>query len=114
MGSNNQCINFNLEIDSTRNLGRNFGQQSNPNLIPLGSNQHLFRCGNNYGRDSEKSILDVDGLVNGPMEMVLEEETDLIVVVEGKKRQRIVSGPIVPLGLDADSGSHGLTASSGE
>ncbi|KAH1120938.1 hypothetical protein J1N35_004098 [Gossypium stocksii] len=45
MGSSNHRINSNLMIDSARNLGRNFGQQSNPNLIPLGPNQHLSRCG---------------------------------------------------------------------
>ncbi|MBA0644385.1 hypothetical protein Goklo_028553 [Gossypium klotzschianum] len=48
MGSTNQRNSFNCEIDSGRILGRDFGKQmSNPNLIPLGSNQQYFINGNN-------------------------------------------------------------------
>ncbi|MBA0604126.1 hypothetical protein Godav_016808 [Gossypium davidsonii] len=111
----NQCNSFNCEIDSGRIIGRDFGKQmSNPNLIPLGPNQQYFINGNNNGRNLGNSALNVDGLVNGPMEMALEEENDPIAAVEGKKWQKIIAGPLVSLGINAKCGSHDLTASSGE
>ncbi|MBA0551254.1 hypothetical protein Golob_022148, partial [Gossypium lobatum] len=54
------------------------------------------------------------GLGNGPMDLVLDEENDPIAIVEGKKRQRVVEGPIDYLGPKVGSGSMDLSASSGE
>ncbi|MBA0731929.1 hypothetical protein Gogos_016048 [Gossypium gossypioides] len=115
MGSTNQRNSFNCEIDSGRIIGRDFRKQmSNPNLIPLGSNQQYFINGNNNGRNLGNSTLNVDRLANGPIEMAVEEKNDPIVAMEGKKRQRIVAGPLVSLGINAEYGYHDLTTSSGE
>ncbi|KAK5802171.1 hypothetical protein PVK06_029754 [Gossypium arboreum] len=115
MGSPNQSINFNWEIDFGRDIGRDFGKQmSNPNLIPLGSNQQHLTKGNKNGRNLGKSISVVDGLVNGPMEMIVEEENDLIAGTEGKKRHRVVAGSFALLGNTTEGGSLDLMASSGE
>ncbi|KAH1128859.1 hypothetical protein J1N35_000237 [Gossypium stocksii] len=86
---------------------------SNPNLIPLGSNQRFPIIGNNYGSSLGKGISVVDGLENGPLEMVVEEENDPLSVVEGKKRQRLVFGPKDTLGFNVECGALDLTASFG-
>ncbi|KAG8500486.1 hypothetical protein CXB51_002742 [Gossypium anomalum] len=81
---------------------------SNPNLIPLGSNQQYLTNGNKNRCNFGKSALVDDGLVNGLMEMIVEDENDSIAATEGKKRQRVV------LGNTTEGGSFDLTASSGE
>lgn len=87
MGSPNQSNNFNWEIDSGRNIGRDFGKHmSNPNLIPLGSNQQYLTNGNKNRRNLGKSTSAIDGLVNGLIEIIVEEENDPIAATEGKKR----------------------------
>ncbi|MBA0785058.1 hypothetical protein Gotri_027805 [Gossypium trilobum] len=63
-----------------------------------------------WGEDGSVST----GLGKGPMEFVLEEENDPIAIVEGKKRQRVVEGPIDYLSPKVGSGSMDISASSGE
>ncbi|KAK5826516.1 hypothetical protein PVK06_021439 [Gossypium arboreum] len=46
------------------------------------------------------------------MNLVLEEENDSIVTLKGKKRQRIVNGPLALLGSNTGKGSLDLSASS--
>ncbi|KAG8486531.1 hypothetical protein CXB51_020004 [Gossypium anomalum] len=113
--SSNQSNIINWEIDSGRNIRRNFrDKMSNPNLIPLGSNQYYSIKRNNSGSNMGNSTSVVDGLENGPIEMVLEEENDPLTAAEGKKRQRIVIDPNTHLGLNVECGSLDLTARSGE
>ncbi|MBA0734620.1 hypothetical protein Gogos_018520 [Gossypium gossypioides] len=64
----------------------------------------------NWGEDSSAT----NGFEKGPMNLMLEEENDPIAMVEGKKRQRVVEGPIDFLGTKAGSGALDLSASSGE
>ncbi|MFQ6643268.1 hypothetical protein Gotur_018239 [Gossypium turneri] len=70
--------------------------------------------GQNNWRTWGKDVSVTDGLGKGPMDLVLEEENDPITMVEEKKRQRVVEGPIDYLGSKAGSGSMDLSASSGE
>ncbi|PPS20225.1 hypothetical protein GOBAR_AA00351 [Gossypium barbadense] len=96
-------------------IGKDFGDKlSNPNLIPLGSNQQFSIKGNNNGSSLGKGISFVDGLENGLMEMVVDEENDPLTAVEGKKRQRLMTGPNVTLGFNVECGALDLTANSGE
>ncbi|MBA0834985.1 hypothetical protein Goarm_007298, partial [Gossypium armourianum] len=74
----------------------------------------------NEDKDSSRNLrgiirkdLVTDGLVNGPMDLVLEEENDPIGMLEGNKRQRIVEGPRVLLEPNAGTGSMDVSASSG-
>ncbi|PPR92830.1 hypothetical protein GOBAR_AA27842 [Gossypium barbadense] len=114
MGSPNHSNSINWEMNSSRNFGRDFGDKmSNPNLIPLGSNQQYSINGNNNGSSLGKSISFVDRLENGPIKMVVEEENDSLTAVKGKKWQRLVISPNDPLGFNVEYGTIDLMASSG-
>ncbi|MBA0633563.1 hypothetical protein Godav_025200 [Gossypium davidsonii] len=111
----NQIILLNDYKVTGRNLRGIFENQIlNPNLIPLGSVQQYVTNGQNNWRNWSKDDSVNDGLVNGPMNLVLEWENDPIAMLEGKKRQRVVDGPLVLLGSNAGTGSMDLPASSGE
>ncbi|MBA0621452.1 hypothetical protein Godav_007076 [Gossypium davidsonii] len=86
----------------------------NPNLIPLGYVLQHGTSGQNKWRNWGKEDLVTDGLVNGPMDLVLEEENDPIGMLEGKKRQRIVEDPRVLLGSNTGTGSIDVSASSSD
>ncbi|MFQ6634886.1 hypothetical protein Gotur_011428 [Gossypium turneri] len=121
-----QCNAENLEslnqiilLNDYKVIGRNLrgifeNQILNPNLIPLGSVQQYVTNGQNNWRNWSKDDSVNDGLVNGPMDLVLEGENDPIAMLEGKKRQRVVDGPLVLLGSNAGTGSMDLSASSSE
>ncbi|MBA0839313.1 hypothetical protein Goarm_005056 [Gossypium armourianum] len=70
--------------------------------------------GQNNWRTWGKDVSVTDGLGKGPMDLVLEEENDPITMVEEKKRQTVVEGPIDYLGSKTRSGSMDLSTSSGE
>ncbi|MFQ6634880.1 hypothetical protein Gotur_011429 [Gossypium turneri] len=111
----NQIILLNDYKVTGRNLRGIFENQIlNPNLIPLGSVQQYVSNGQNNWRNWSKDDSINDGMVNGPMDLVLEGENDPIAMLEGKKRQRVVDGPLVLLGSNAGTGSMDLSASSGE
>ncbi|MBA0757994.1 hypothetical protein Gotri_021033 [Gossypium trilobum] len=112
-------FNYGISINKGKDLGRNFrgivgNQNSNPNLIPLGSVQYHSNNRQIKGRDRGNDALVADGLVYGPMDLVLEEEDDPIALLKGKKRQRIVEGPRVLLDVIAGLGSMDVSASSGD
>ncbi|KAA3479975.1 reverse transcriptase [Gossypium australe] len=110
----NQSNSINTENVISCNLGEDFRNQvCNPNSIPLGSNQQNIIHGYNNWRDWSKGGSNIGGLVNGPMDLVLEEEHDPIAMLEGKKRQRRVEEPKALLGAANEEGSFDLTASSG-
>ncbi|KAH1057122.1 hypothetical protein J1N35_035187 [Gossypium stocksii] len=85
-----QCSNTNMEsviqnnsfnggIDFERIMGSNFGNQMlHPNLFPSDSNQWVLINEKNSSRIMGKSLVNADGLVNGPMEIILEEENHLM------------------------------------
>ncbi|MBA0654479.1 hypothetical protein Goklo_021481 [Gossypium klotzschianum] len=58
--------------------------------------------------------LTINGFGKGPMDRVLEEENDVVAMVEGKKRQRVVEEPVDFLGSEEGSRSKYLSASSGD
>ncbi|MBA0846958.1 hypothetical protein Goshw_010029 [Gossypium schwendimanii] len=66
-------FNHGISINERKNLGRNFrgiigNQNSNPNLIPLGSIQYHSNNRQIEGRDGGNDVLVADGLVYGPMD----------------------------------------------
>ncbi|MBA0704448.1 hypothetical protein Golax_016703 [Gossypium laxum] len=84
-------FNHGISINEGKDLGRNFrgivgNQNSNPNLIPLGSVQYHSTNRQIKGRDGGKDALVADGLVYEPMDLVLDEEDDPITLLKGKKR----------------------------
>ncbi|MBA0674949.1 hypothetical protein Goari_016518 [Gossypium aridum] len=85
---------------------------SNPNLIHLGSIQNQGICKSIKGCDGSNDYLTIDGLVYGPMDLVLDEENDPIALTEGKKRQRIVKSSRVLMDSNVGSGSMDVSASS--
>ncbi|MBA0753654.1 hypothetical protein Gogos_020808 [Gossypium gossypioides] len=68
----------------------------------------------NKGHDWGKDDLVTDGLVYGPMDLVLEEENDPIAMLDGKKRQRIVESPRVLLDANVGTSSMDVSASTGD
>ncbi|KAH1083137.1 hypothetical protein J1N35_022898 [Gossypium stocksii] len=113
--SNNQGMFFNEEKDIRSNLREDFwNQQLNPNIFPLGSNQQFSIDGSNKWRRWSKDDPINDGLVIRPMDLVLEAENDPIVMLEGKKRPRIVEGPLALLNSNVGETSLDLSASSGD
>ncbi|MBA0847013.1 hypothetical protein Goshw_011143 [Gossypium schwendimanii] len=112
-------FNHGISINEGKDLRRNFrgfvgNKNLNPNLIPLGSVQYHGNNRQIKGRDGGNDALGADRLVYGPMDLVLDEEDDPIVLLEGKKRQRIVEGPRVFLDATAKSGSMDVSANSGD
>ncbi|MBA0790896.1 hypothetical protein Gohar_015512 [Gossypium harknessii] len=110
-------FNHGISINEGKDLGHNFrgivgNQNLNPNLIPLGSVQYHSNNRQIKGRDGDNDALVADGLVNGPMDLVLDEEDDPIALLKGKKRQRIVEGPRVLLDAIAGLGSLDVSTSS--
>ncbi|MBA0701059.1 hypothetical protein Goari_022858 [Gossypium aridum] len=77
-------------------------------------NLEICHNGQNNWRNWSKDDSVNDGLVNGPMDLVLEGENDPFAMLEGKKRQRVVDGSLVLLGSNAGIGSMDLLANSGE
>ncbi|MBA0757993.1 hypothetical protein Gotri_021033 [Gossypium trilobum] len=80
-------FNYGISINKGKDLGRNFrgivgNQNSNPNLIPLGSVQYHSNNRQIKGRDRGNDALVADGLVYGPMDLVLEEEDDPIALLK--------------------------------
>lgn len=72
---------------------------SNTNLNQLGSNQQQSPIVQSQGRNWSKGGIHNDELEYEPMDLISEEENDPIAMLEGKKRQRVVIGPLVILGL---------------
>ncbi|KAH1097127.1 hypothetical protein J1N35_014048 [Gossypium stocksii] len=96
------------EKDTRRDFrGDSRNQISNPNLIPLGptQNQQYFSNGQSNWCNWNNGDSGSDGLVNGPMDLVIEEENDPIANLDGKKRQRVVEGPQAMLGSKAEVGT---------
>ncbi|KAH1074339.1 hypothetical protein J1N35_026667 [Gossypium stocksii] len=115
MKSGNQSNSSNWENNFRRKLGSDFGNQMmNPNLILVGTNQQNLVNRNINDRNLGKSGMYGGGLASGPMDIVLGEENTPLESVEGKKRQRIVMGHLDTVGINAEGGSHDLTASSGD
>ncbi|MBA0727896.1 hypothetical protein Golax_000844 [Gossypium laxum] len=78
-------------INEGKDLGRNFrgivgNENSNPNLIPLGSSQYHGNIRQIKGRDGGNDALVADGLGHGPIDLVLDGENDTIALLEGKKK----------------------------
>ncbi|MFQ6619982.1 hypothetical protein Gotur_000952, partial [Gossypium turneri] len=74
-------------INEGKDLRRNFrgivgNQNSNPNLIPLGSSQYHGNIRQINGRDGGNDALVADGLGHGPMDLVLDKEDDPISLLE--------------------------------
>ncbi|MBA0878895.1 hypothetical protein Goshw_012075 [Gossypium schwendimanii] len=76
-------------------------------LQKVAGEQHNWR---KWGEDG----LAINGFGKGPMDMVLEEENDVVVLVEGKKRQKVVEEPFDFLRSKEGSSSKHLSASSGD
>lgn len=96
----NQNFLLNEGNDTGRKLGGNMGNQmSNINLNQLGSNQQQSPIVQSQGRNWSKGGIHNDELEYEPMDLISEEENDPIAMLEGKKRQRVVIGPLVILGL---------------
>ncbi|MFQ6619983.1 hypothetical protein Gotur_000948 [Gossypium turneri] len=83
------------------NVGKDLGHNSrgfvgnlnsNPNQIPLGSIQNQGICKSIKGRDGSNDDLTTDGLVYGPMDLVLDEENDPIALTEGSMDVSASSG----------------------
>ncbi|PPD88399.1 hypothetical protein GOBAR_DD14660 [Gossypium barbadense] len=72
----------------------------------VAGDQHNWR---NWGQDG----LAINGFGRGPMDMVLEEENDVVALVEGKRRQRVVEKLLNFLGSKESSSSMHLSTSSG-
>ncbi|MFQ6643467.1 hypothetical protein Gotur_017137, partial [Gossypium turneri] len=103
-------VNHGILINEGKVFGQNFrgvaaNQNINPNLIPLGFGQYCSNSRLSKGRDGGNESMVSDSLVYGPMNLVLNEEDDPITLLEGKKRQRIVEGPRVPLDANVGPGS---------
>ncbi|MBA0818795.1 hypothetical protein Gohar_021111 [Gossypium harknessii] len=110
-------VNHGILINEGKVFGQNFrgvaaNQNINPNLIPLGFGQYCSNSRLSKGRDGGNESMVSDSLVYGPMNLVLNEEDDPITLLEGKKRQRIVEGPRVPLDANVGPGSMDVSASS--
>ncbi|MBA0752475.1 hypothetical protein Gogos_001308, partial [Gossypium gossypioides] len=120
------CIAENLasfKHSNSLNAGKDLGHNSrgfvgnlnsNPNLILLGSVQNHGIGKLIKGRDGSNDALVTNGLVYGPMDLVLDEENDLITLSDGKKRQRIVKSSCVLMDANVGSGSMDVSASSGD
>lgn len=67
----------------------------------------------NWSKRGEEDFA-INGFGKGPMDMVLEEENDVVALVEGKKRQRVMEIPADSLGSKEGSRSMSLSASSGD
>nr|KJB09903.1 hypothetical protein B456_001G173800 [Gossypium raimondii] len=96
-------FNHDILINEGKDLGRNFrgivgNQNSNPNLIPLGSVQYHSNNKQIKGRDGGNNALVADGLVYGPMDLVLHKEDDPIALLKGKKETEICGGPTCSFG----------------
>ncbi|MFQ6620595.1 hypothetical protein Gotur_000199 [Gossypium turneri] len=93
---------------STRGFGRNL----NPNLIPLGPDSIQGGGRTVKKRDGCIANLTANGIVQGEMELDLEEENEPLELAEGKKRQRIVESLRVLLDSNVGPGSMNVSASS--
>ncbi|MFQ6629862.1 hypothetical protein Gotur_008160, partial [Gossypium turneri] len=69
---------------------RGFGRNLNPNLIPLGPDSVQGGGRMVKKRDGCIDNLTANGIVQGEMELDLEEENEPLELAEGKKRLRIV------------------------
>lgn len=89
-------------------------QYSNPNLIPLDpSQQILYKEFDSWRKLGSGSIHgNISG--NGPLDLILEEENDYLINMEGKKRQRIVEGSSLIVGKNGDVSHSDVTANSGD
>ncbi|MBA0595676.1 hypothetical protein Gorai_012535 [Gossypium raimondii] len=119
-----ECSRVDMERD---NKNRNSGEEHdvgrntmgvmektslNPIFIPLESVEHILLRGNDSWRNMGSR--DLNGVVSAgePMDVVLTEENDPLISLEGKKRQRIVGVSINSSWNNIEGGSFDLTASS--
>ncbi|MBA0597693.1 hypothetical protein Gorai_007493 [Gossypium raimondii] len=116
-GSKNLAgVKFGNSLNAERDLGLNSKRSGgnlnpNPNLVPLGSDQIQGVGKSIMGRDGCIDALTTDGLVYGPMKLVLDEENDPIALSDGKKRQRIVESSRVLMDANVGSGLIDVSAS---
>ncbi|PPD97730.1 hypothetical protein GOBAR_DD05240 [Gossypium barbadense] len=91
---------------------RDSGRNLNPNLIHLGPDP--IQCGGRIVKKRDGCIdnLTTNGIIQGEMELDLEEENEPLELSEGKKRQRIVERSRVLLDANVGSGSMNVSASS--
>ncbi|MFQ6619994.1 hypothetical protein Gotur_030958 [Gossypium turneri] len=91
---------------------RGFGRNLNPNLLPLG--RVSVQGGGRMVKKRDGCIdnLTANGIVQGEMELDLEEENEPLELAEGKKRQQIVESSRVLLDSNVGSGSMNVSASS--
>ncbi|MBA0845637.1 hypothetical protein Goarm_022281 [Gossypium armourianum] len=113
MEKDNKNRNSGKEHDVGRNtMGVMEKTSLNPIFIPLESVQHILLKGNDSWRNMGSR--DLNGVVSAgePMDLVLTEENDPLISLEGKKRQRIVGVSITSSGNNIERGSFNLTTSS--
>lgn len=99
--------------DSERNLGGVLAEgYFNPNLIPIGFNYAAVIEGN--VKWPARNLREVGGADSGlgPMDLQADEENDLIVSLEGKKRQRVANVPVYPSGHSSIEGNFDISANS--
>ncbi|MBA0599329.1 hypothetical protein Gorai_005553 [Gossypium raimondii] len=81
-----------------------------------GSECRLIWTKDTKGIDNWRNIdsreLNGAGSDNGPMDLVLAEENDPLLSMEGKKRQRVVGDTIISSGNNIEGGLHDIIASS--
>ncbi|MBA0869978.1 hypothetical protein Goshw_006006 [Gossypium schwendimanii] len=84
----------------------------NPNFIPLGFRQKILTKGIDNWRNMDSKELNRADSDNGPMDLVLTEENDPLLSIEGKKRQFVVNDRKISSGNNIERGLHDITASS--
>ncbi|MBA0775406.1 hypothetical protein Gotri_010556 [Gossypium trilobum] len=113
MERDNKNENSGNEHDVGRNtMGVMEKTSLNPIFIPLESVQHILLKGNDSWRNMGGR--DLNGVVSAgePMDLVLTEENDPLISLEGKQRQQIVGVSITFSGNNIEGGSFDLTTSS--
>ncbi|KAA3467450.1 5'-nucleotidase surE [Gossypium australe] len=105
-----------LQLKSGNNPGHSFGEDlRNQDAIIKSTNLGADRQdinGNNSWCNWAFNSSNTGGVVNGPMDLVMDEEQDPITILEGKKRQQILEKSDALLGANNDGVSLDLTASS--
>ncbi|MBA0690202.1 hypothetical protein Goari_007895, partial [Gossypium aridum] len=110
---NGNLVNMGKDLGlNARGFGRNLNPRINPNLIPLGTAQIQGIGTLAEGRDGNLVGMSFEGVDYGPMELALVEENDPLMVLEGKKWQRVMESSHVCMDTKEGSGLMDVSASS--